>query len=266
MSLPGRVRLLFEQLRYRRRRRRRAGQRLIAGLLRVVPEGVFVVVGANDGHQDEHLDALYAEPGWGGVMVEPEPSAVARLAGNFGDRRNIALANVAVADRDGRLPLYGVEPPRAAAAEDARWELFGTYDLVSSLSRETILGHDWIAGVEDRITVEEVECLRFESLCDRYEIERIDCLLIDAEGYDLEILEGIDFPRHRPRLLIYEHFHLGGQGRARAREIVAANGYESIEEGWDTWCLDRSPDDALSALFPELVPVSIPGLAEAPRS
>ena len=36
--------------------------------------------------------------------------------------------------------------------------------------------------------------------------------------------------------------------------LLEGNGYAVLEEGYDTWCLDRAPGDALSELWPGLEP------------
>ena len=247
-GFAGRTRFRAGVLAGRIAARRLAGQRLLRRLVRVTPRGVFVVVGANDGQQDEQFGVLHAARGWSGVLVEPHPQAFARLSDRFAGSERIRLANVAIAESDGTRPFYGIEPPASPA--DA--ELFGSYDLIASLSRETIVSHGWLEDAERRVTSTEVECLRFDSLRERYGLDRVDCLLIDAEGYDLRILETVDLERQRPRLIAYEHLHLGDAARARARELLAEAGYATLEEGYDTWCLDRTPPDSLSALWPRL--------------
>ncbi len=97
-----------------------------------------------------------------------------------------------------------------------------------------------IPDIESRIVSSEVTALTFESLCRRNRVERVDLLLIDTEGHDWQILRSIDLDRHRPRLVIYEHYHLSARDRAAAREHLARHGYETMEEGFDTFCLDVS--------------------------
>ena len=58
----------------------------------------------------------------------------------------------------------------------------------------------------------------------------------------------------RPRLLVYEHAVMSPEDRAATRAEVEAAGYETLEEGNDTWCLDTGPDDRLSREWPGLRP------------
>jgi FkbM family methyltransferase len=184
-------------------------------------------------------------------MVEPVRYVFERLRANYGGLDGVVLANVAVADRDGHLPFYYLAQPH----EQEREKLPDWYDGIGSFSREAVLGHRHrIADIDARIVREDVECLSFKSLCERYGADRVDLLLVDTEGYDWEILAGIDFERRHPRLVIYEHFHLEAGVRAAARAHHERLGYETMEEGFDTFCLDARPDDSLTRVWRGLRP------------
>jgi hypothetical protein len=85
-------------------------------------------------------------------------------------------------------------------------------------------------------------------------------LVIDAEGYDWEIIRDIDFAAWRPRLLIYEQYHLTENERVECRAHVERVGYETMEEGFDTFCLDTGPDDGPTATWRRLRP-AVPGVS-----
>jgi FkbM family methyltransferase len=222
--------------------RRLAGRRLLRAFAEAYPNARFIEIGANDGDHSDHLRPYLRRPGWRGVMVEPQPNAFARLRANYNDRDGIELENAAIGDRDGRLPFYEIDPP-------------GSVDLLGSLSRDALLAHGlWIHGIEGRIVRTEVPAMRFESLCRKHRLERIDLLALDTEGYDYEILKQIDFDRHRPRLVVYEHSLLMPADREGARRLLRRHGYELMEEYYDTWCLDVGRDDELTDLWRRLEP------------
>jgi FkbM family methyltransferase len=230
--------------------RRTAGSRLLRAFARAYPRAFFIEIGANDGVGDDHLHPLIRSKQWRGILVEPNPRAFKRLRENYADVSRVELANVAIADRDGRLPFFDIEPPESAAD----WEFFGNYDQLGSFSREVLLEHDWIADLERRIVQTEVDTLTFDSLCRRHRVERIDLLMIDTEGYDLEVVSQVDFARFRPRLLVYEHALLTAEERKRCRSLMREAGYELLEEWFDTWCLDTAVDDRLTNRWRRLRP------------
>jgi len=51
-------------------------------------------------------------------------------------------------------------------------------------------------------------------------VTKIDLILIDTEGYDLNILRTIDFRRFCPKLLIYEQHYLSLHEKAAAKDLL----------------------------------------------
>jgi len=251
-----RPRQAWQQAKARRWRRRLAGPKLIEAFAEVNARPFFIEIGSNDGQQHDHLRGLIHARGWSGIMVEPVPYVFERLRANYGGADGVALENAAIADRNGTLPFYHL----AEATGEERDRLPTWYDAIGSFSREVVLGHAaHIPDIEDRIVRTEVPCLTFEALCDKHRAANVDLLLIDTEGYDHEIIKRIDLGTHRPRLLIYEHYHLPPAERAECRSRVEGFGYETLEEGFDTFCLLTEPDDELSNTWRRVEP-GIPGL------
>lgn len=235
----------------RRFRSRLAGPKILSAFAERYPDAFFVEIGANDGEQHDHLRPFLAQGSWRGIMVEPVPYVFERLRANLRDLPQITLENVAIADRDGAMPFFHLRPsPNHVAEGLPRW-----YDGIGSFSREAVLSHaPLLPDIEDWLVWTEVPCLTFDSLCAKHAIDRVDLLLVDTEGYDYQLLQTISLHRHRPRLLVFEHYHLTAAERHDLREKLERLGYELMEEGFDTWCLDSRPDDALCRLFRRVKP------------
>jgi FkbM family methyltransferase len=255
-----RVQQSWARLKHRRLLRRMAGPRLLQAFAAAYPEAFFVEVGANDGDHHDHLRPIIRSRPWRGIMVEPVPYVFARLRSNYGDLADrIALENAAIAERDGTLPFFHMPE----VGPDERASLPPWYDEIGSFAREALLTHaEDIPGLEQRMVETPVPALTFESLCRKHGASHVDLLLIDTEGYDWRIIQSLDLRgRLRPRLLVYEHFHLPPDQRAACREHLEAAGYETLEEGFDTFCLDVSAGDALTATWRRLRP-ALPGLSK----
>jgi len=182
-------------------------------------------------------------------MVEPVPEVFARLKRNFApvaDR--VTLVNAAIADRDGTAPFYLL-----ARSRDTEVEVL---DVFGSMSQDAVRrsGELFVARAERRTIQIEVQTLTFESLCERYGVDRIDLLAIDAEGYDAEILQQVDLRSLRPRLLCFEHLFLDRAAFGLCRERLERAGYETLSEQRDTWCLDTTISDRLTSLWRGLSP------------
>jgi len=225
--------------------------RIEAAVLRfgaAYPEATFVQIGANDGVALDPLRAQVERRHWSGIMVEPVPYVFARLEERYRGHSRVQLERVAIADRPGELPFYHL---REATDGD---EIPPWYDELGSFRRDVVLSHRTvIPDIEDRMTVIEVPCMTFNTLCEQSRLEHVDLLQMDTEGYDYQILRTIDLDTWRPRLIIYEHQHLSPEERREAREMLTDEGYLTFEHGLDTAALDstrlNSRDRALRRLF-----------------
>jgi FkbM family methyltransferase len=230
---------------YRRVQARLLGPRLLAAFADAYPEARFVEIGSNDGEQHDHLRPFILSTAWRGIMVEPVPYVFRRLQRNYAGIDRVTLANVAVAPEDGELRFYHL----AEADPAERDALPSWYDGIGSFSREAVLGHaEHIPDIAERVREIRVPALSFSSLLALHDMTRVDLVLVDTEGHDFEVLCGADLERHRPRLVVYEHYHLSREDRRACRELMAGAGYEIVEEGFDTFCL-RPEDDALTRVF-----------------
>lgn len=234
-----------------------AGPRLLRAFADAYPEAVFAEVGANDGDQHDLLRPLIVSRDWRGIVVEPVPYVFERLRRNYGHRPGLVLENVAIGAENGRRAFYHL-----AEVEDHRREgLPRWYDGIGSFSREEVLSHgEQIPDIESRLATTEVQCLTLSTLCRRHGVEELDLLLLDTEGHDWEIIRHIDLTAYMPRLLVYEHYHLSPDDRSECCEHLRSLGYETMEEHFDTFCLDTRQDDRLTRVWRRLKP-AVPGAA-----
>jgi FkbM family methyltransferase len=184
-------------------------------------------------------------------MVEPVPYVFDRLKRNYERLDTVALENAAVSDSDGERAFYhlaGVTDYGAAGLP--RW-----YDGIGSFSKEAVLDHRrLIPDISERLVSTHVPCMTFATLCNRHGLADLDLLVVDTEGYDHEILAGIDFDRYRPALVVYEHYHLAAHALRETDSRMKAAGYETMPEGFDTWCLRPDADERLTRRWRRLRP------------
>lgn len=200
---------------------------------RVYPVARVVQIGANDGVTDDPLREFLLHGQWSGLLVEPVPYLYDRLRQNYAGRSSLAFANVAIAAQKGTRPFYYLRDG-AGDADVPDWHVG-----LGSFSRDVILKHaDVIPDIENRLVIQDVPCYTFEELCRRHDIEAFDVLHIDTEGYDFEILKTIDFEHYRPRLIVYERHHLSAADREACRQMLHGYGYEGLDEGLDTVCIN----------------------------
>lgn len=253
-SMRARLARRWGEFRRRRIERRMAGARLLRAFAAAYPEAVFAEIGANDGESYDHLRPHIRSRNWRGVMVEPVPYVFERLRANYGDIAGIALENAAIAEHDGELPFWHLpETEDAAGSGVPDW-----YHALGSLSREAVLANaDMVPGLEDRLVSTPVRCLTLASLFERHGLDRLDLIAVDTEGHDAVVVGQVDLERLRPRLILYEHYHLDAGERAACRARLETAGYEVLEEHFDTFALDPLPD-GLTTTFRRLEPAFAP--------
>jgi FkbM family methyltransferase len=191
-------------------------------------------------------------------MVEPVPYVFERLKSNYAGIDRVSVENAAISDQDGDRPFYHLAPVEDYEREGLpQW-----YDGIGSFSRESVLDHRrLIPDIESRLVETRVPCLAFESLLAKHHLAQVDLLLVDTEGYDYEILRHIDLSKHRPALVIYEHYHLSEQDQVACERTMRQAGYETMSEGFDTWCLRPEADRRLTRTWRRLRP-AIPAVSE----
>jgi FkbM family methyltransferase len=182
-------------------------------------KGVFFLqIGANDGASDDSIYPFVRINSWRGILVEPVKYLFDRLIANYSGVNGVAFENKALTEHDGKQIFY-----RLKETADA---LPGWYDQIGSLKLDVVLSHQVaIPNIGDYLVEEEVECISFGTLVSRHGVTAIDLILIDTEGYDLNILKTIDFDRFHPKLVIYEQKHLSISDKAEASRLLRSKGY-----------------------------------------
>ncbi|HET9733607.1 MAG TPA: FkbM family methyltransferase [Acidimicrobiales bacterium] len=224
--------------------------RIISEFARCFPAAFFVQVGSNDGMKLDPLRRHILRRPWSGIMIEPLPYVFEQLASQYRDHPRIALENVAVADHDGTAELFYL--PQSADPSLPDW-----YDALATFRKDVLLKHsEFIPDIAERISSVEVPCSTFESICARHSVARIDLIQIDTEGYDFEVIKLIDLERYRPKLVMFEHLHLGPDDLQSCLGRLRSNGYEDLSDTMDTVCLrvdDLGPEQrSLLRLWREL--------------
>lgn len=179
----------------------------------------FLQIGAHDGKTDDYIYPIAWSQGWHGVLVEPVPSLFKRLVENYADS-DMRYENAALARQSGTMPFY-----RLRESDDPRLPKW--YDQLGSFNKNVVFSHrESIPDFDRLFTVETVECITCDDLCRRHSVTKIDLILIDTEGYDLEILRTIDFHRLHPTLVIYEQKHLSNEDKSAAQGLLKSCGYK----------------------------------------
>ena len=83
-------------------------------------------------------------------------------------------------------------------------------------------------GLEKYITSVDVECLSLNDFFKKFNIEYVDIILIDTEGFDYEIIRQIDFNKYMPSIIIFEHIYLSPKSKEKCITLLENNNYKII--------------------------------------
>jgi FkbM family methyltransferase len=184
----------------------------------------FLQVGANDGLMDDPIHFLVRKYGWCGVLLEPDPQLFERLKENYSGVDGPILVNAALSPINGKTTFYRIRMDEKMPSWCAG---------LGSFRRDVILSNkNDVPEIESHIVEDRIESISFHSLVARYKLPRIDLIVIDTEGYDLEILRQLDLIRFKPDLIVYEHKHLNELERTIAADLLIANGYSVQSTAW----------------------------------
>lgn len=147
-----------------------------------VSRGLYIDVGAWDPIRDSVTKHFY-DKGWTGINIEPHPVQFSLI--ESARPRDINL-NVALGESDGEMPFYEASESGLSTASQ---------EQVSRLSTEHGISFSQIS----------VRVTTLTSVCEQYVGARqIDFLKVDVEGYERQVLQGNDWTRWRPRVVVVE--------------------------------------------------------------
>jgi FkbM family methyltransferase len=146
-----------------------------------VANGFYIDVGANDPVSHSVTKAFY-DAGWRGINIEPLPSYHAAFREQRPHDVNLAIAAGA---EDGSITLFDVPSVHGWASSDS---------AVAELHRAE--------GYE--VTEQTVPVRTLAGICAQYAPADIHFLKVDVEGFEGEVLKGMDFVRWRPWVLLIE--------------------------------------------------------------
>jgi FkbM family methyltransferase len=173
-----------------------------------VISGVFVDVGAA-GPDFLSMSALYRDLGWRVIAVEPNPDFVEahRSAGH-------EVYAYACSDRDADDVDFEIVDSHGSAYKGGAvsWESFSSLEIKPAYR-----------ALKDDLDVRriKVNVRRLDTILDEHapEVDRIDIVSVDVEGWELEVLSGLTFERYRPKVVIVENLFSEASYRRALRDL-----------------------------------------------
>ena len=141
-------------------------------------DGIFIELGANDGIFQSNTFLLEKKLGWRGILIEPSFKGYKLCVKN---RPNSLCLNYACVSNDYIDEFVSGD--------------FGDNNPMASVN-----------GIRKGrgSSCVKVKAITLEKILDEYNYEHIDFLSLDTEGYELNILKGLNLDKYRPRYMLIE--------------------------------------------------------------
>lgn len=174
----------------------------------------FLQIGANDGISHDPYREFMIRTNARGVAVEPVPEIFTVMKCNYKAYPNVSPENCGIGYPAGRWPFYTYTPAflksRVDSTELAELASFYREKLSCLLTPNMEEQNECIQEIY-------IPVLTVEDIMIKHGFDRFDCLFVDCEGHEENILNQLDYSVVKPRLIVFEHTHFG----ERAEKIEA---------------------------------------------
>jgi len=176
--------------------------------------GFYLEAGANNGVLQSNTLLLEENSQWSGLLVEPSSPAFKEL---LTTRPNNILINAALVD-DSTVSQVAGTFTRGSLMGSMHRDL--RYRDGIDMKRWSVEHLRRRAGLKPRIAISLVPAIRLEELLAQHQISTVDLMVLDVEGFELQVLRGLETVA--PRLVIIETRSEDSQEIA---ELMLSRGY-----------------------------------------
>lgn len=149
--------------------------------------GFFIDVGAYHPQYGSNTNLLHRN-GWNGINIDPRPGSAALFSQYRPGDINLELG---IGNKPGTLKYY----------------ILANESKMNTFSKETLVENGYFEKVTSTV---ELPVVTLQSVIDKHlpSGKSIDFLNIDAEGFELEVLNSINFQINRPKIIAIEQNHV----------------------------------------------------------
>ena len=160
--------------------------------------GVFIEVGGNDGFTQSNTYYLEKFKGWQGILVEGIPQLYHQCVRERKESKVFNYALVSDDFKDSHITMHYAD--LRSFAEGA----MKTKDEVKNNIKTWIRNQKQYRKRSVASYKIKIPTRTLTSILDECQVKEIDFFSLDVEGYELNVLKGLDFKRYRPKYMLIE--------------------------------------------------------------
>lgn len=150
--------------------------------------GLFVEIGAHDGKETSNTWNL-AKNGWRGYYVEPVSEYAERCKLNHSNNSRISTHRIAISDKSG----HKMRIEKGNGLSTGKTEVHKEYSNLTWAKRSLTKEFEIVETMTLNLFLQENKVpINF------------DLLVIDVEGYEIEVFDGFDLEKWSPKIMIVE--------------------------------------------------------------
>lgn len=189
-----------------------------------------VQIGANDGMRLDFVRTILLNYPHKALLAEPVPTVFEKLQTNYADFNQVRCLQVAVAERGEKdfLPFYTLQP-KPGQPFNPDFTFWGSFD-----EHHLEKFRNGVPGFEDMKKILQVRVMEMNDFLKTAAFHRIDLLQIDAEGWDIKLVNAINLQQWQPGLIRFEHIHAPKSEVFALLKKLKTFGYKTFSHGMDT--------------------------------
>ena len=176
----------------------------------------LIQIGANDGEIFDDLKNFINKYECQSILIEPIPKYFHDLKEKYKGKKNIFLENIAISDDQKENYIYCVKE-----------KFIKIYDNhirgLNSFNKNHLLKHDVKKNHIEKI---KINCLTITELLNKYTINELDLLYVDAEGYDGNIILDLLTNTQVLPVIIFEYIHIKNEIFEKVLEKLKIKNYK----------------------------------------